>query len=565
MILKDVRAVTSVNPPDISNLGFGVSQVGAEYNLGQYQSGTWYEQSNVDSTGPVWIEISWDRPQTDIALLDENNIERKIYLPASTDTGNLTYAEYYWIAEDGSSYFAHSSHGRGWPDLSYYEALVQEHLARASPIPIIACTDSDGGKNYYVYGEVDYGDGTGAADTCNDMEQNVLIENYCENTVRKWINYECPNGCENGACVKDETLFYIADISGMKSTYNAGDKIKLIVKGIESDGSPASDEEGYNVQYYTYSTSNPDYYLQEFIPSGNYNGRYDDGYWYLEYWAPKKAGKYYTEVILYCSRENSECWLPSNRGGKEYRKKLYFTVTDSAKECTDSDGGKEYYVKGSISGKYIETNQDVDIDDVCTLNEQLIGSCEEGSNCKLVEYYCENGYVNLITYECPNGCKYGACIKLENECSVKTEMNYCLDDKNCYWDQETDGCWEFDSSKQLCSDPDNGRNYEVQAHTWGFDEYAPDDKNARIRRGGKDGCTSSNRLIEHYCDKAYYIKTEYYSCPNSCKDGVCTGGPPQGIYVKLGEKFSLAEKGEAKLHEETPGDTNYYSFHKRNF
>lgn len=82
----------------------------------------------------------------------------------------------------------------------------------------------------------------------------------------------------------------------------------------------------------------------------------------------------------------------------------------SSSTCTDSDGGKNYQLKGSITGKYTGTNQDVNnIEDVCTLNKSLTGSCS-GNSCKLVEYFCDNGYVNLEEHSCSNGCNNGVCI-----------------------------------------------------------------------------------------------------------------------------------------------------------
>ena len=136
MILRTIKEIKSVNPSDVANLGFGVYEVSAQYNLGAYHQGEWKGFGNKKcedlKEGAVWIEFSWDRPETDIVLTDGAGNERKIYLPASTPKGNSSYGEYYWIAEDGSSYYANSAHSHGWPDLNYKQALVQAHLARKS-------------------------------------------------------------------------------------------------------------------------------------------------------------------------------------------------------------------------------------------------------------------------------------------------------------------------------------------------------------------------------------------------------------------------------------------------
>jgi len=67
--------------------------------------------------------------------------------------------------------------------------------------------------------------------------------------------------------------------------------------------------------------------------------------------------------------------------------------------CTDSDGGKNYNVKGSLSG-------------ICTGGGDCgawIDKCQDSNN--LVEYFCDgtNYNTNFEIYRCPNGCENGAC------------------------------------------------------------------------------------------------------------------------------------------------------------
>src|SRR3990167_2674627 len=155
MVLKDILKIESVTPYDVANLSFGVYQVSAQYNLGAYHQGKWYEGLNPGISGPVWVEFGWpNRPDTDVVLQDENGISRKIYLP-SVGANTTSYGWYYWIAEDGSSYYAHTSHGPGWPNLSSNEALRPEHLARkagASVTPFITVLSPNGGEKW-VMGE----------------------------------------------------------------------------------------------------------------------------------------------------------------------------------------------------------------------------------------------------------------------------------------------------------------------------------------------------------------------------------------------------------------------------
>ena len=91
MNLRTIKEINSVNPENVANLGFGVYQISAQYNLGSYHEGKWigFENKRCDDLkfGAVWIEFSWERPETNVVLIDGAGNERKIYLPASTPAG----------------------------------------------------------------------------------------------------------------------------------------------------------------------------------------------------------------------------------------------------------------------------------------------------------------------------------------------------------------------------------------------------------------------------------------------------------------------------------------------
>ena len=66
------------------------------------------------------------------------------------------------------------------------------------------------------------------------------------------------------------------------------------------------------------------------------------------------------------------------------------------KKCIDSDGGLDYYTRGSLNQKRGVR---------WTLRWDRCDSTEV-----LSENYCsEGGYRGTMTYTCPNGCKDGAC------------------------------------------------------------------------------------------------------------------------------------------------------------
>ncbi len=80
----------------------------------------------------------------------------------------------------------------------------------------VKCTDSDGGKDYYVkgYATIDGGN-TKYEDSCaweasgGDalVETYTLSETYCDSKGSIITeSYKCPDGCENGACIKEPTV-----------------------------------------------------------------------------------------------------------------------------------------------------------------------------------------------------------------------------------------------------------------------------------------------------------------------------------------------------------------------
>ncbi|MCX6750218.1 MAG: hypothetical protein NTZ83_02070 [Candidatus Pacearchaeota archaeon] len=78
--------------------------------------------------------------------------------------------------------------------------------------------------------------------------------------------------------------------------------------------------------------------------------------------------------------------------------------------CIDDDGGLNYYVYGTITGP--DDNGEADPPaDYCW---------EDGGG--VMEGYCKtNEYVGFYSYACPNGCKEGACVHANKECTDSDE------------------------------------------------------------------------------------------------------------------------------------------------
>jgi len=92
-------------------------------------------------------------------------------------------------------------------------------------------------------------------------------------------------------------------------------------------------------------------------------------------------------------------------GSAEAGASVYVYVSDTeysdSGDCTDSDYGRNYYVKGYVNQVW----EDVCLDPVC---DEVTGECQpEG---QLEEYYCDgNGKADEVIV-CENGCSDGACI-----------------------------------------------------------------------------------------------------------------------------------------------------------
>ncbi len=143
--------------------------------------------------------------------------------------------------------------------------------------------------------------------------------------------------------------------------------------------------------------------------------------------------------------------------------------------CRDDDGGRSYYMKGSTYDKG-GTKPFID---------RCLRDYPEGnlSDKRVMEHWCgDDDRLKGEPYECPYGCKEGACI------------------------QETD----------KCSDSDGGKDYYVKGFTYDVSAVNPFTDSCQ-----EDGIT----LTEHWCGDDDRLKGEPYECPYGCKDGACMAEP----------------------------------------
>jgi len=84
----------------------------------------------------------------------------------------------------------------------------------------------------------------------------------------------------------------------------------------------------------------------------------------------------------------------------------------SSYKCSDSDGGKDYYVKGLTQGSYDSPSNIIGGPDECSIRGTTVSGCiKQEDTCRLIEHYCKNNQVAVEEHKCPNGCDSGSCIK----------------------------------------------------------------------------------------------------------------------------------------------------------
>ncbi|MFC1678101.1 hypothetical protein ACFLZ9_00010 [Patescibacteria group bacterium] len=227
------------------------------------------------------------------------------------------------------------------------------------------CYDSDGGKNYYKQGTLEWPvQDFRAQDTCRGEE---LLEYFCVEGRYDEIGFDCPYGCTNGACNR--------------------------VPGTSPPANPTC-----------YDTDNGQNFFVSGAARGEFNGDYDS---YNDYCDPASV----QVVEYYCAAGKVEVTYHTCPNGCVGGK-----CNHELDNCTDSDGGRNYFSKGHTSWPV----QSFEFDDVC----QDANTLQEG--------YCTLGGGMTQTYNCLNGCnipdgvchkaQYGQRCEADNECDDPTVL-----------------------------------------------------------------------------------------------------------------------------------------------
>jgi len=199
---------------------------------------------------------------------------------------------------------------------------------------------------------------------------------------------------------------------------------------------------------------------------------------------------------------NSQQAIIAANDDKTYNQ-VYFTGNPNCvppqPQCTDSDGGKNFYVKGTNHGLNSYNGDQVDFcfnyDDLGKIPyENLYRS--EGTG--VIEHYCDTaGNVANEGYKCELGCKDGACIKAPP----------CLDSDKT-------------SSQNLAIYRGAGLTPQARpdVFTKGYVNYS---SATGVFNVYNDACRSESYLAEGLCQQDKYFGLQGITCPNGCRDGVC--------------------------------------------
>src|SRR3989344_8521996 len=236
-----------------------------------------------------------------------------------------------------------------------------------------SCSDTDGGKNYYLYGIVIKGTTT-RVDSC--LNATRLREFYCNNAGKiASVNYVCtlPYMCAGGQCIATTTTTTFTSSTTTPSLPQScidSDENNIYIGGyVYFD--PHNITTG---TYYDYCYSN-NQYVQEYVCGIGLNGGY-----YIS------GGGYY------CPRgcQDGAC--------------VDFSCTDSDVTPEFPDG-RNWYLVGTVTDNREDppTNEDY-----CYYNDYDYYSYQ------LFEHYCEADGYSSVLHTCPNSCQDGACFTCED-------------------------------------------------------------------------------------------------------------------------------------------------------
>jgi inhibitor of cysteine peptidase len=359
--------------------------------------------------GEVWVKgsvqtIKWSGATSNYVIVDlvrgpNNAYVKSISVGTAATTGQFTWQVSLDIP-DGNDYKAYINE---MDELGAYSTKSDFSDLPFSIVikPGVACADSDASLGYPAYLKTK-GTCTDSTGTYTDSKATTLTdgvrEYYCgptantpENQKCLWTEYSCPGNLGtsytygDGNCKGAETI-----------QTKIGETFTISLNSNPSTGYDWQIDKIDNNYLKLISRECPN---TSGLPAGA------PCTLTLKFQA-LKVGE--TELHLtYC--RSWECAATTTDT------KSYKIIISPASTCTDSDGGKDYYMKGTV------TAGGVNYTDSCTYCTGFCVNPPCEVTCGAVkEYYCEGNEVKSETYVCPSGytCKDGACTKVEKSITV---------------------------------------------------------------------------------------------------------------------------------------------------
>lgn len=420
------------------------------------------------------------------------------------------------------------------------ECFYMKVYSKSQVVPVTTtiktCTDSDGGKNYYVKGTAT-ASGQSLSDHCNS--DGTLTEKYCSNNVVVWETYACPYGCSDGRCIDIavnntcgdgicQDSSYASSVSSVsESRETCPEDCAYMIYPYSADKTTCYDSSGK--EYNAYGNGSPSWFSYGGCPNYKYYyvnpGQkvyfravtdacsscvcYHPNFYVYEYsngaWAEKKYfdlpdQKGISQVVYY---------TPSSGQIKVYSSQCFYlsVFTENPFAATTNTSTSTTTTSTTAQSWFCNDTDWFGSDDAQHLQRLATkGSCSSNSGvyedyCSggyLVDYYCaplmqEPKYCDSVSYNCLSygytGCQNGACV---NATTTTTTLYPCYDSDNGL-DYYTKGVA-------------SGNYYgSVNYSFWNY----------------TDECIGSYQLNEGFCQGDGYMSIMGYICPVACIDGKC--------------------------------------------
>lgn len=365
-------------------------------------------------------------------------------------------------------------------------------IPRRTTTTLAYCVDSDG-RNYYVKGYVQApGKGT-SYDYCAGQG---VYEHYCVDRLRGGkLFYTCPHGCDGGACNPTTTTVrqtttthpdYCTDTDGGVNYYRRGSCT------------------GYNSDFTQYYTTEEDCINQNQL---------------YECWCEPDGRK--NGVIHSCPQgcQDGRCVGTTTTTHSTTTTTYTTTTSTHPANCVDTDGGQDYYVRGSTTGLNNQ-NQWTTFTDYCGGNQ-------------LQEFWCNYDNKAILTqHNCPTGCANGKC---NPTTTTTTTVPDCGDE-----------CRGLGYTYSGCGRESNG-------HCWENLMEGYDVRRIELESGNQDCSNALNTPSYCCCDVG---SADAVGCSDACRlggyeyigcsltPGGCGNTQPPGFNLPVGDSWCTDGMGQ---------------------